>query len=76
VALKSFKAYDIPGCLPDELNEDLAERIGPAYAQVIGRGTVVVGYDIRQASPRWRPRYRRISSVPHKPMSKLAVTRN
>jgi hypothetical protein len=51
VALKSFKAYDIRGRLPDELNEDLAERIGRAYAQVIGRGTVMVGYDIRQASP-------------------------
>jgi phosphomannomutase/phosphoglucomutase len=51
VALKSFKAYDIRGRIPDELNEDLAERIGRAYANVVGRGTVVVGYDIRQASP-------------------------
>ena len=51
MALKSFKAYDIRGRLPDELNEDLAERIGRAYAEVVGRGTVVVGYDIRQASP-------------------------
>jgi phosphomannomutase/phosphoglucomutase len=51
VALKAFKAYDIRGRLPDELNEDLARRIGRAYAQVVGKGTVVVGYDIRQASP-------------------------
>jgi phosphomannomutase/phosphoglucomutase len=47
VALKSFKAYDIRGRLPDELNEDMAERIGRAYAEVVGQGTVVVGYDIR-----------------------------
>ncbi|WP_114240541.1 phosphomannomutase [Dyella sp. C9] len=51
MALKSFKAYDIRGRLPDELNEDIAERIGRAYAEVVGKGTVVVGYDIRLASP-------------------------
>ncbi len=51
VALKSFKAYDIRGRIPDELNEDLAERIGQAYAQTVGTGTVIVGYDIREASP-------------------------
>lgn len=51
MALKSFKAYDIRGRIPDELNEDLAERIGRAYAEVVGCGTVVVGYDIRQDSP-------------------------
>ncbi len=51
MALKSFKAYDIRGRLPDELNEDMAVRIGRAYAEVVGQGTVVVGYDIREASP-------------------------
>jgi phosphomannomutase/phosphoglucomutase len=51
VALKSFKAYDIRGRIPDELNEDLAERIGRAYAVVVSEGTVIVGYDIREASP-------------------------
>jgi phosphomannomutase / phosphoglucomutase len=51
VTLKCFKAYDIRGRLPDELNEELAYRIGRAYAQVVGHGTVVVGYDIREASP-------------------------
>ncbi len=51
MALKSFKAYDIRGRLPDELNEDIAERIGRGYASVVGKGTVVVGYDIRLASP-------------------------
>jgi len=51
VTLKCFKAYDIRGRLPDELNEELAQRIGRAYAEVVGQGTVVVGYDIREASP-------------------------
>lgn len=51
MALKSFKAYDIRGRLPDELNEDMAVRIGRAYGEVVGQGTVVVGYDIREASP-------------------------
>ena len=30
--LTCFKAYDIRGRIPDELNEDLAYRIGRAYA--------------------------------------------
>ncbi len=51
MALKSFKAYDIRGRIPDELNIELAERIGRAYAEVVGCGTVVVGYDIRRDSP-------------------------
>lgn len=51
MALSSFKAYDIRGRIPDELNEALAERIGRAYAAVVGTGTVVVGYDVRLASP-------------------------
>jgi phosphomannomutase / phosphoglucomutase len=51
MALKCFKAYDIRGRLFDELNEDLAERIGEAYAETIGAGSIVVGYDVRQASP-------------------------
>jgi phosphomannomutase/phosphoglucomutase len=51
VALKSFKAYDIRGRMPDELNEELAERIGRAFAQIVGTGRVVVGYDIRKDSP-------------------------
>ena len=51
MALKCFKAYDIRGRLFDELNEDLAERIGRAYAHIIGTGSIVVGYDVRQTSP-------------------------
>lgn len=47
----AFKAYDIRGRLPDELNVDLAYRIGRAYAEYIQPSLVVVGYDIRLSSP-------------------------
>ena len=45
-----FKAYDVRGRIPDQLNEDVARRIGRAYAEVIQPGTVVVGHDIRLTS--------------------------
>ena len=41
--LDCFKAYDVRGRIPDQLNEDIAYRIGRAYAEVIEPGTVVVG---------------------------------
>ena len=45
-----FKAYDIRGRIPDELNPDLARRIAYAYAEVIQPKRVVVGRDIRLSS--------------------------
>jgi len=45
-----FKAYDIRGRIPDELNADLARRISYAYAQVIKPKRVVIGRDIRLTS--------------------------
>jgi phosphomannomutase len=48
--LDCFKAYDVRGRIPDQLNEDIARRIGKAYAEVIQPGTVVVGHDIRLTS--------------------------
>ena len=45
-----FKAYDVRGRVPDELNEDIARRIGRAYAEVIKPEKVVVGHDIRLSS--------------------------
>ncbi len=33
--LDCFKAYDVRGRIPDQLNEDIAHRIGRAYAEVI-----------------------------------------
>lgn len=45
-----FKAYDVRGRVPDQLNEDIARRIGRAYAEVIKPSQVVVGHDIRLSS--------------------------
>lgn len=49
--LRCFKAYDVRGRVPDELNEDLARRIGQATADVLGPGPVVLGRDVRLSSP-------------------------
>lgn len=49
--MKCFKAYDIRGRVPDELNEDVAYRLGRAFARTIGEGAVVVGFDVRRDSP-------------------------
>jgi phosphomannomutase len=49
--LSCFKAYDVRGQVPNQLNEDIARRIGCAYADVIGPQRVVVGHDIRLSSP-------------------------
>lgn len=48
--MKCFKAYDIRGRVPDELNDELAYRIGRAYAQLLKSKKVVVGRDVRISS--------------------------
>ena len=48
--LTCFKAYDIRGRLGDELNEDIAYRIGRAYGEFAKPKTVVVGGDVRLTS--------------------------
>ena len=48
--IRCFKSYDVRGRIPDELNEDIAKRIGQGYAEVINPGSVVVGNDIRLTS--------------------------
>jgi phosphomannomutase len=50
MTLSCFKAYDIRGRLGDELNEDIAYRIGRAYGQVIRPRSVVVGGDVRHTT--------------------------
>ncbi len=50
-SLSCFKAYDIRGSVPDELNDDIAYRLGRAFADEFSPGSVVVGRDIRQESP-------------------------
>ena len=49
--LPAFKAYDIRGRVPEELNEDLARRIGVALAAQLAPGPV--GH-VRLTSPRCR----------------------
>lgn len=49
--MKCFKAYDIRGRIPDELNEDICYGIGRAYASFLSPKNVVVGHDIRLSSP-------------------------
>lgn len=48
--LNSFKAYDIRGKVPTELNSDLAYKIGRTYANYLNAKKIVVGYDIRKSS--------------------------
>ena len=47
----AFKAYDIRGRIPDEINETLSYDIGRAYAGFVKPKQVAVGYDIRLSSP-------------------------
>jgi phosphomannomutase len=49
--LDCFKAYDVRGRIPDEINEGLAYDIGRAYAGFVKPQRVAVGYDIRLSSP-------------------------
>ncbi len=48
--LTSFKAYDIRGRIPSELNEQLAYQIGQSYAAFVKPKKVAVGRDIRASS--------------------------
>jgi phosphomannomutase len=48
--LTCFKAYDIRGKLGEELNEDIAYRIGRAFALYSSAKSVVVGGDVRETS--------------------------
>jgi phosphomannomutase len=48
-----FKAYDVRGTVPDQIDEDLARATGAAFVAVTGAGggSVVVGHDMRPSSP-------------------------
>lgn len=50
IDISCFKAYDIRGRVPDQLNEDIAWRIGRATAMYLKPRTMVVGHDIRLSS--------------------------
>jgi phosphomannomutase len=49
--LDSFKAYDIRGRIPDEIDESLAYDVARAYVSFVKPRRVAVGYDIRLSSP-------------------------
>jgi len=49
--VECFKAYDVRGRVPEQLNPSLAETIGRAYAELIHPRRVAVGHDIRETSP-------------------------
>ncbi|WP_299644257.1 phosphomannomutase/phosphoglucomutase [uncultured Chloroflexus sp.] len=46
-----FKAYDIRGIYPTELNEEVAYLIGRAFVTFLGAETVIVGRDMRTSGP-------------------------
>ena len=49
----TFKAYDVRGTVPDQVDEVLARAVGSAFVVVTGAagGSVVVGHDMRPSSP-------------------------
>ncbi len=49
--LSCIKAYDIRGRIPNELNEDVAWRIGHAFADSLRCERVVAGHDVRRFNP-------------------------
>jgi phosphomannomutase/phosphomannomutase/phosphoglucomutase len=48
--MKCFKAYDVRGRIPDELNEEMARDIGRAYATLLNPSKICVGRDVRLSS--------------------------
>jgi phosphomannomutase len=47
-----FKAYDVRGKCPGQIDEAFAKKLGRAYADFLGNaGSVGVGYDMRETSP-------------------------
>jgi len=46
-----FKAYDVRGTVPDQIDDDLAHRVGNAFVAVTAAERVVVGHDMRPSSP-------------------------
>src|SRR5437016_13101705 len=46
-----FKAYDVRGIYPTEVNEDAARAIGAAFVAYLQAGRIAVGRDMRLSSP-------------------------
>ena len=49
--LSSFKAYDIRGKVPSELNKELAYKIGRVLSDQLNAKSIVIGRDVRKSSP-------------------------
>jgi len=49
--IPGFKAYDIRGKVPSELNTDIAYKVGRAFVKLTNAKKVVIGMDIRTSSP-------------------------
>jgi phosphomannomutase len=47
---KIFKAYDVRGVVPGELDDDVAEAVGAAFAEVTSAEAVVIARDMRASS--------------------------
>jgi phosphomannomutase len=47
---KIFKAYDVRGIVPDELDEEVAESVGAAFARLTGAPSLVTVHDMRTSS--------------------------
>src|SRR5690606_830878 len=50
ITINSFKAYDIRGQIPNDLNPDIAYRVANAIVEFLGAKTMVLGRDIRLSS--------------------------
>lgn len=47
----AFKAYDLRGIVPEEINEELVYRVGKVFCALFGAESVVVGRDVRLTGP-------------------------
>jgi len=50
--IEGFKAYDIRGKVPSQLNNDLAYKIGRTFVKYLNCKKVVIGKDVRKSSPK------------------------
>ena len=50
IKINCFKAYDVRGQIPNELNSDVAYRIGNATVEFLDAQCIVLGRDIRLSS--------------------------
>ena len=51
ISNKGFGAYDIRGIYPEEVNEELAYRIGRVFVDLFHAKKVAIGHDIRLSGP-------------------------